>query len=427
MFLYKSLWLTVFTFIAFIFWSCGARKEKVLYSSLTIIVPEAAKDQANFSNDILELNKPFWQDGNGKNTCEKYFFFPNESSLVRPNAKDTIESKLITTLPESKIASFFGVNEISLANRTEKHIHSLDVKGFSAQPIISDSTDHSLINALKDGRNIFVYAPEYPSSITSFSIGGAEYAVFRNIESLKKKIMDTLCTFKLSKGAKLDFDISILYKPKFKSPKTESACPVPSEVKVSNLSSKSVVITWKKVEDVSNYEFLFKPVNNAKWDSLKVNAPTVTLNNLQTATKYEFKLASLCGSFQNSKTVSNYTAIHNFNTIASHAPQPPLSSNPQRPNSPPAPINPPPNPINSPSDLENYFNTMASDETPIATVGELHTEMKKYFSSKNVIIYYEGSSFGLLDFTNKIKKTNEKFNLWKYIDNNHSSVEIHLK
>lgn len=418
---FKVTVLTIFIFLS----SCDPKRERVEYGSLTIILPTEVKDEASLVSDIIELSKPVLYKGKSKSACEKYFFFPNESSLVCPNAKDTTQSKLITTLPESKFASFFGVNEVSLANRTEKHIHSLNVRDFFAQPLISDTADLKLINALKEGRNIFVYTPEYSANQNSFSIGGAEYVVFRDIESLKKKLTDTLCTFKLGKGAKVDFDVVVLYKPKYTTP--ETACQIPTGLKTSNLSSKNVVITWENVKGVSDYEFLYKPLNTDKWDLVKVKVASVTLNNLQAATNYEYKVGALCGPSQNSKRVVKYSAAQKFKTIAKPTS---ISKPPQKPKKPihiSHAVKPPPDPINSPSDLENYFNTIANSQTASESVGQLYREMKVYFGGKDVDVYYEGNKYDLLKFIKTIEQTSEKFNLWKYIDDNHSNVEIHLK
>lgn len=89
--------------------------------------------------------------------------------------------------------------------------------------------------------------------------------------------------------------------------------PVDSSFVLTYISSDSAVLTWATPNYNSGYIFQYKLSSSSNWISIPVLTNTITLDNLQQQSFYDWRVQSVCAVFDDS---SNYSGVHQFNTLA---------------------------------------------------------------------------------------------------------------
>ena len=87
-------------------------------------------------------------------------------------------------------------------------------------------------------------------------------------------------------------------------------CTAPINPVVTNLTSNSATVSWTSACSPVNFQIQYRKVGTTAWSSIITSATTVIINNLTTATQYEYKVRSGCGATGNSA----FTSVQNFTT-----------------------------------------------------------------------------------------------------------------
>ena len=87
-------------------------------------------------------------------------------------------------------------------------------------------------------------------------------------------------------------------------------CTAPINPVVTNLTNNSVTVSWSSACSPASFTFQYRKSGTTVWTSINTTATSATANNLVTATQYDFRVRSSCGTGVNSA----FTAIQNFTT-----------------------------------------------------------------------------------------------------------------
>ncbi|MCS6904421.1 MAG: fibronectin type III domain-containing protein [Bacteroidia bacterium] len=88
---------------------------------------------------------------------------------------------------------------------------------------------------------------------------------------------------------------------------TTSAAPVtvcfpPTNVSVSSITSSSAVISWSTVTTAIQYLFKYRIAGSSSWNHLSTTITSITLNNLQPSTPYEYQVEAICSAGQSASS-----------------------------------------------------------------------------------------------------------------------------
>jgi hypothetical protein len=97
----------------------------------------------------------------------------------------------------------------------------------------------------------------------------------------------------------------------FTSASPSPSCQAPSSLGASSVTASSAIITWSSVPFATQYLFKHKIANSSSWNHTSVASTSITLNNLQPASVYEYQIDAICNSGQTASS-----AIANFTTLA---------------------------------------------------------------------------------------------------------------
>jgi Pregnancy-associated plasma protein-A/Secretion system C-terminal sorting domain/Fibronectin type III domain len=89
-----------------------------------------------------------------------------------------------------------------------------------------------------------------------------------------------------------------------------TACSMPTNVSVGNLTSASATISWTAVSGASNYALDYRVLGATNWTTVTVTSTSQLLTNLLSATTYEYQVKTNC-----SASASAYTTVATFVTI----------------------------------------------------------------------------------------------------------------
>jgi outer membrane protein OmpA-like peptidoglycan-associated protein len=100
-------------------------------------------------------------------------------------------------------------------------------------------------------------------------------------------------------------------RPQISSPQpTKTNCPIPSQVKVSDIGLTMVTIQCAVVEGIQSYQFEYQQYGAFEWRSLIKQKNILVLQNLKPASKYFIRIKTFCENGQS----SNYSESLTFNT-----------------------------------------------------------------------------------------------------------------
>ena len=78
------------------------------------------------------------------------------------------------------------------------------------------------------------------------------------------------------------------------------ACPKPSNVNISNITSSSATVSWTQSDtSVSSWIVNYKEADATSWDTIQTNTTTITLTDLQPATTYAVRIEAVCSAGDN--------------------------------------------------------------------------------------------------------------------------------
>jgi hypothetical protein len=97
----------------------------------------------------------------------------------------------------------------------------------------------------------------------------------------------------------------------FTSASAPASCQAPNTLGTSSITASSAIIAWSSVPLATHYLFKYKMTNASSWNNISVASTSITLNNLQSATVYEYQIEAICNSGQTASSV-----IANFTTLA---------------------------------------------------------------------------------------------------------------
>lgn len=89
---------------------------------------------------------------------------------------------------------------------------------------------------------------------------------------------------------------------------TSSSCGVPSGLAAGSVSLSSATLNWAAVSGAVSYNVQYKPVSSSTWTTVSSSTNSITLNGLNVATAYEYKVQAVCSS------AGSYSAIATFTT-----------------------------------------------------------------------------------------------------------------
>jgi Pregnancy-associated plasma protein-A/Secretion system C-terminal sorting domain/Fibronectin type III domain len=90
-----------------------------------------------------------------------------------------------------------------------------------------------------------------------------------------------------------------------------TACPVPTNVSVGNLTATGATISWTAASGALNYALDYRVSGTANWTTVTTTSASQLLTNLLAATTYEYRVKTNC-----SATASAYTTATTFVTTA---------------------------------------------------------------------------------------------------------------
>lgn len=93
---------------------------------------------------------------------------------------------------------------------------------------------------------------------------------------------------------------------------TSTVCNVPTGLNITSITSGGATLNWSSTGAVS-YNLRYKPTKSSTWITASTSSTSFGINNLSTATTYEFQIASVCSSTSSSAFSSSAT----FTTLAS--------------------------------------------------------------------------------------------------------------
>jgi outer membrane protein OmpA-like peptidoglycan-associated protein len=100
-------------------------------------------------------------------------------------------------------------------------------------------------------------------------------------------------------------------KPQTASPQpTKTNCPLPSQVKVSDIGLTMATVQCATVEGIQSYQFEYQSYGTFEWQSLVKQKNTLSLQNLKPASKYYIRIKTFCENGQS----GNYSEALTFNT-----------------------------------------------------------------------------------------------------------------
>lgn len=100
---------------------------------------------------------------------------------------------------------------------------------------------------------------------------------------------------------------------------TTSTCPSPSGFHVVNIYETSATLNWN-ANGVPRFNVQFKTVSAETWNTITVQAPTLTLNNLACSSDYLFRVQGICGDAD----TTPYSSLTSFTTLLCDADCAPL-------------------------------------------------------------------------------------------------------
>lgn len=79
-------------------------------------------------------------------------------------------------------------------------------------------------------------------------------------------------------------------------------CFAPDSIITSNITTEGATISWNIVGDEANWAFEYRQKNGGEWITFtNLDEPTITLDNLEDGTFYEYRVRSICGSNDQSR------------------------------------------------------------------------------------------------------------------------------
>jgi outer membrane protein OmpA-like peptidoglycan-associated protein len=100
-------------------------------------------------------------------------------------------------------------------------------------------------------------------------------------------------------------------KPQTAAPQpTKTNCPIPSQVKITDIGLTMATLNCAAVEGTQFYQFEFQQYGKFEWQPLKAQKNTQSLQNLKPASKYFVRVKTFCESGQS----GNYSETMTFNT-----------------------------------------------------------------------------------------------------------------
>ena len=100
-------------------------------------------------------------------------------------------------------------------------------------------------------------------------------------------------------------------KPQVAAPQpTKTNCPIPNQVKVSDIGLTMATLNCAIVEGIQSYQFEFQQYGTFEWQHLTAHKNTISLQNLKPASKYFARVKIFCEDGQS----GNYSETLTFNT-----------------------------------------------------------------------------------------------------------------
>jgi subtilisin family serine protease len=97
----------------------------------------------------------------------------------------------------------------------------------------------------------------------------------------------------------------------FTSASVSLSCQAPSLLGVSSITASSATISWSSAPSVTEYLVKYKALGSNSWNNISLSSTSITLNNLQPQTVYEYQIDVICNSGQRASSV-----VANFTTLA---------------------------------------------------------------------------------------------------------------
>ncbi len=91
---------------------------------------------------------------------------------------------------------------------------------------------------------------------------------------------------------------------------TKTNCPIPSQLKVTDIGLTMATTQCAEIENVQSYQFEFQLSGTFEWQPLSVPKNTLTLQNLKPASKYFIRIKTVCDNGQ----TGNYSERTEFST-----------------------------------------------------------------------------------------------------------------
>lgn len=91
---------------------------------------------------------------------------------------------------------------------------------------------------------------------------------------------------------------------------TEGCCFAPQNVTIDPVSMDEIIISWDSAFAVLGYIVNYKDANAPEWSTVTVNTSTISIDDLNLCTEYEFELATICSP----DSTSDFTEIFYYVT-----------------------------------------------------------------------------------------------------------------
>lgn len=88
-------------------------------------------------------------------------------------------------------------------------------------------------------------------------------------------------------------------------------CDVPTGFTLSHITASTATVSWSPVSGASSYKILYRIKGTTTWTTLLTNQSSKVINGLNPATRYQYKLKSVCGN-----APSLFSKVNSFSTLA---------------------------------------------------------------------------------------------------------------
>jgi hypothetical protein len=82
----------------------------------------------------------------------------------------------------------------------------------------------------------------------------------------------------------------------FFTPDLPVVCAPPAATQVESLTSTYAKISWAPLAGITSYDFRYRMIGNAQWETVSLSENTIELSNLQPAAQYEYQIRSSCSA-----------------------------------------------------------------------------------------------------------------------------------